>query len=117
MTIEIDEDRKYRALHPPAAEAEPSGGSGRLIVGIRIAMIAAATTGLVLAGIDIDIPRGMRLSIYAAACFTAAGLCGALLCLHAMLADRQEFFRRGQLDGWMKGWRGQAPEVDDPLLR
>jgi hypothetical protein len=46
-----------------------------------------------------------------------AGMASVVLCVHAMLADRQEYYRRGQLDGWMRGWRGQEPDVDDPLLR
>ncbi len=46
-----------------------------------------------------------------------AGAGGVVLCIHAMLADRHEFWRRGQLDGWMRGWRGLEPEVDDPLSR
>jgi hypothetical protein len=49
------------------------------------------------------------------ALLAAAG--GVVLCVNAILADRQEFWRRGQLDGWMRGWRGQEPEVDDPLFR
>lgn len=42
---------------------------------------------------------------------------GAVLMINAMVCDRQEFYRRGQLDGWYRGYRMQVPEVDDPLFR
>jgi len=42
---------------------------------------------------------------------------GSLLVAESMLASRQEFYQRGQLDGWIKGWSGQPTDVTDPLLR
>jgi hypothetical protein len=116
VTISIDQDRQQRARHPAVA-AEPVTRCGRLIIAIHAVLVVAVLAGLVLVGIDIDLPHGIRFAIYAAACFMTSALCAALLVMHAMLADRQEFYRRGQLDGWMKGWRGLEPDVDDPLLR
>lgn len=46
-----------------------------------------------------------------------AAIGGGVLCLNLVIADRQEFYRRGVLDGWMRGWRGQPPDIDDPLTR
>src|SRR4051812_5876837 len=99
VTISIDQDRRQRARRLSAA-AEPVTRCGRLIIAIRATLIAAILAGLVLVGIDIDLPHGVRFAIYAAACFMTSALCGGLLVMHAMLADRQEFYRRGQLDGW-----------------
>ena len=58
-----------------------------------------------------------RSALAAATFFILAVLGGVVLTIDALLADRHEFYRRGQLDGWMRGWRGQEPEVDDPLMR
>jgi hypothetical protein len=64
-----------------------------------------------------------RYALAATGFILLAGIGGAVLCIDAIicdfktiLAERQEFYRRGQLDGWMKGWRGQEPDVDDPLM-
>lgn len=117
MTIEIDRERKARALHPPQPLDDHHVRRCTLMWSIGIFGAAALVTGLVLAGLDIARPHGVHFAIYAASCFVLSGLSGALICVNAILADREEFYRRGQLDGWMKGWRGQEPEVNDPLLR
>ena len=59
----------------------------------------------------------LHLTIAACAWFVMTGIGAGLLVTQSMVADRTEFYRRGQLDGWMRGWRGQEPDVDDPLLR
>lgn len=85
--------------------------AGIIIFG-TLSLIAAVTLTVLDAEFNHD-----HLAIYAAACLVLAGLSGAMLCLHCMLADRDEFYCRGQLDGWMRGWRGQTPEDGDPLLK
>jgi hypothetical protein len=116
MTIEIDEARRQRALHPEVAQRAPSRRC-TLVMGIWIAMLLNLVAALALMGLDLAAPRGLRFSMFGATFLLIAAICGGLICFNAMLADRQEYYRRGQLDGWMRGWRGQEPEVDDPLLR
>lgn len=115
MTAEIGEQQRLRALRAPLPEDRPTR-LGRMIIGITCFGVGATITGLVLAGLDIALTNA-NLAVYAAACFVLAGLASALLVLRAMFADCQEFYRRGQLEGWHRGWNGQPPETSDPLLR
>lgn len=100
----------------PPAERRPTTRLRRLIIGVTVFGVVAGLGGLVLAGLDIVLADA-HLAVYAAACFVLAGLASALLVLKAMLADCQEFYQRGQLDGWYRGYRMQPPDVDNPLLR
>jgi hypothetical protein len=117
MTASIERDTVERALQPSAVDKDKTSRSSRLVVGIWVFGTVAAAGGLVLVGLDLAHPHSLRYAVYAGACLVVAGICGGLICLRAMLAGCQEFYRRGQLDGWMRGWRGQCPDVDDPLLR
>lgn len=113
MTTETHQHRQANA-HGQASSGRP--GRPRLVAGIVTFGVAAGVGGLVLVGLDIDLTN-VHLAVYSVACFVLAGLAAGLVCINALLADRQEFYRRGQLDGWMRGWRGQEPDADDPLLR
>lgn len=116
MTADISEQQRMRALRTSGPDSRPTRHS-RLVVSITCFGVGATVTGLILVAEDLTDTTGFHFAVYAAACFVLAGLSGTLLVLRAMLADCQEFYRRGQLDGWMKGWRGQQPEVDDPLIK
>lgn len=117
MTADIGEQQRMRALRAPAPGAGQPTRHGRLVVGITCFGVTAIITGLVLVAEDLTSSRGMHFAVYAAACFILAGLAGGLICTNAILADRQEFYQRGQLDGWYRGYRMQPPDVDDPLLK
>jgi len=53
----------------------------------------------------------------AASTFAILALFGGLvIAIDMLMADRREFYQRGQLDGWYRGYRMQSPEIDDPLL-
>lgn len=116
MTAEITEQRRLRALHTSAPDGQSTRHS-RLVVGITSFGVGAAVTGLILVAEDLTDRAGFHFAVYAAACFVLAGLAGALLAVRAMLADCQEFYRRGQLEGWNRGWNGLPPEKHDPLLK
>lgn len=117
MTIEINQQRRERALNPSPAAAGIGTGPCWLTVGIWAFGIVTTVIGLVLVFLDLSHPVVRQFAIYAASCFVLAGISGALLCMRAMLAGREEFYRRGQLEGWRRGWYGQVPELDDPLLK
>lgn len=134
MTISIDRATRERASMPPMPNPEPmaeggnrAGRPNHLILAVRIFAGAAAAAGVALGAVDLAADGGVHLVVPAVGCLLLAGLAAAVLVLqailtdlhadlHAELADRQEFYRRGQLDGWMKGWRGTEPDVDDPLF-
>jgi hypothetical protein len=88
----------------------------RIFIGVTAAGVSLGIGGFVVVGLDIALPN-IHLAVYAAACFVLAGLAGVLLVLRVMLADCEEFYRRGHLDGWMRGWNGQSPAADDSLLK
>ena len=115
VTSSIDARTRARATNPPPSEPV-TGDRARLIFGIRLFTAAGLAAGLGLGVADVASHGGVHLVIPSATCFMLSGLSATILIVHALLADRQEFYRRGQLDGWMRGWRGQEPEIDDPLL-
>lgn len=56
--------------------------------------------------------------VIGAATFAVLGLLGGVvIAIDMLMADRRDFYQRGQLEGWYRGYRMQSPEVDDPLLR
>lgn len=116
MTQSIDRATREKAATPPGSE--PVTPEPRTMIA-AVAGVAALTAiaGVALGVADLAGHGNVHLVVPAMTCFVLAGLSSAVLAIHHMLADRQEFYRRGQLDGWMKGWRGQEPDVDDPLLR
>lgn len=117
MTTSIDHDTQDLEA-PRASRAQGrSRRPGALITAVRCFTVAAALAGTGLTVADLAGDGAVHLVAAAATSFLLSGMAGGVWIVHAMLADRQEFYRRGQLDGWMKGWRGQPPDVDDPLLR
>lgn len=118
MTISIDRATRERAKVPPSdhhkALADPRD---RLICGVRIFAAVTTAAGIALGIWDLAGDGSVHLVMPSVGCFVLAGQATTILLVHSLLASHQEFYRRGQLDGWMKGWRGQQPDVDDPLLR
>lgn len=117
MTTSIDRDTRARARQQPDTDqSRTTVDRDHLILGVRL-----FTAGMVLMALGWLIAAftfaGWRSALAAATFFILAVLGGVVLVLDALLASRREFYQRGQLDGWMRGWRGQQPEVDDPLLR
>jgi hypothetical protein len=115
MTLSIDRATRDRASTPPGA-APGTAGPGKLIIGLRIFTAVATAAGIALGVADLASSGSVHLVIPCVGSFVFAGLAANNLVHHHLLADRQEFYRRGQLDGWMKGWRGQEPGTDDPLI-
>lgn len=117
MSQSITRGSRERAL--AGASSEPVVlHRGRLINGIRI-----FTAVMLLAGFSMAVwslaegSASLHLALGGATFFVLAGMGGVVLSLQAILAERQEFYRRGHLDGWMRGWRGQEPGGDDPILK
>lgn len=115
MTLSIDRDTRQRALTKAAAGPDMIGRM-RLVAGIRWFTVttSGAAVGCLVACFT---HGGVHIMIAAATLCVVSSISGALWCGHALLADRLDFYQRGQLDGWIRGWRGQEPEVDDPLIR
>lgn len=119
MTAEINNRQRAQALQPAKTTGNQSATRhGRLIIGVAAFGVLAGVGGLVLVGVDLaDSDNDAHVAVYAIACFILAGFAGGLLFINALLADRQTFYHRGQVDGWIKGWRGEEPATEDPLLR
>ncbi len=115
MTISIDSDTRTRALQPSPEERKWLSplrlavivGCGSAVLGF----VGAASMAWAFA------THEWRAALLGTTLMLLAGMGATVLCLRAMLAARQEFYRRGQLDGWRRGWTGEPPEVSDPLLR
>lgn len=113
MSIDRTTIRSSRSTAPRAITEQRS----RIISWVRgytgINLAAAAIQGgLAAAGDEYDV----YLMVGGVGCLVMASLGWGLLCLKRMLSHREEYYRQGQLDGWIRGWNGQPPEVTAPGL-
>lgn len=116
MTQSISRESRTRVLQEPIAETTERRRDWQ-VIGVRIFTGLAVLAGVGLTVADLASSGRTHLIIPAATCFIVAAIGAAVLVLLAQIADRQEFYRRGQLEGWYRGYRMLLPEVDDPLLR
>jgi hypothetical protein len=109
-------DTRPQSSGEPLSESDkPARGS--MMRWVRTGTILAGLTGVALAAVEAASRDYLHLNALAASCFVVVAVGTAVLCIEQMLAERQEFYRRGQLEGWHRGWNGQLPETDDPLLK
>lgn len=116
MTMSIDHDARAKTLRGDGAEAVIDHGRSRLALFVGWGAGVLATVGALCMAWAFTTEE-WRVALLGTTLLLLAGMGGTVLCLRRFLADRQEFYQRGQLDGWMRGWRGQEPEVFDPLMR
>jgi hypothetical protein len=89
----------------------------RLIRMIQVFVIVSALAGasFLTAGLVLGEWHG---AVVGSTLLIVSAVAAAVLAVNALLADREAFFCLGELDGWMRGWRGQEPRgADDPPLR
>lgn len=115
MSLHIGEERRLRALQPPEM-SEDGHRAHRTIQGV-VVFTAVTALGSIACLATAFALHEWRTAVVGMTLAIMSSTAGALLIGHRLIADRQEFYRRGQLDGWMRGWRGQEPEADDPLLK
>ncbi|BEL07782.1 hypothetical protein Q0Z83_059730 [Actinoplanes sichuanensis] len=116
MTIHIGEDRRLRALQPSGEMSESAHGPRWLIRGVAGFCAVTALSGVGSSAWAFA-HHEWRLALVGSTLLIMSVIAGSVLVGNQLLADRQEFYRRGELNGWMRGWRGQEPEAGDPLLR
>lgn len=116
MTQSISRETRRHAPEPPTA-APPEPRRDWQVIGVRVFTAINALAGVGLGATDLAGGGGVHLTGPAMAAFILATIGAAVLILLSQIASRREFWQRGQLDGWIRGWNGQAPEVHDPLLR
>lgn len=114
MSLSINPGRRLRALRPVSADDPPV--RARLVTYARILALAAALAGVACLAAAFALDE-WRTALIGSTLVIVAVVAGAVCTINALIADRHEFYRRGKLDGWMEGWRGQEPTADDPLLR
>ncbi|GAB1642503.1 hypothetical protein [Krasilnikovia sp. MM14-A1259] len=101
----------------PAPEGSPFRPSRNRLVAATWAVFGCGITGgIALIAVDITSRDNIRYAIYGILLVAMASLAAGVLAVERMLAEREQFYRRGHLVGWMRGWRGQEPLNDDPLL-
>jgi hypothetical protein len=101
-------DRTDTAPEPP--------GRSHIITGVWICTGAAGTTGVATATIAVASDTGLSALIVSCTAFVIAAIGSSLLVFNSILPSCREYYRRGHLEGWMRGWRGQPPENDVPGL-
>jgi hypothetical protein len=114
MSLSIDHDRRTRALRPDQDDDQFSGSKLIGIIRVGAVLTALAGIGCLAAAFALN---EWRTALAGSTLVIVAVVAGSVCTVNALIADRQEFYRRGKLDGWMQGWRGQEPTADDPLLR
>ncbi len=114
MSTEIDIERRQRALQPSTQDNTPR--PGRLVQAVRLLVCVTATAGVgcLVAAFCLD---EWRTALAGSTLLVISAIAGAVWVINGLLAERNRFYQRGFLDGWMRGWRGQEPSTDDPLLR
>lgn len=117
MTVSIDPATMTGDTEPPSDPAPSRPDRERQLV--RVLWVVSATTTIGAAGClaIACFESEWRFALTGSTLLVLAWITGATLCVHAMLKSRREFYRRGHLDGWMRGWRGEGPYNGDPLLR
>jgi hypothetical protein len=115
MTMVIHEKAPQGDFGPSPSDIEPTCAA----TVIRYVKAFAATTGAgSLVCLTVAVMRDeWRIALIGSTLAVLAAVAAGVLTVNALLADRQEFYRRGQLEGWHRGWNGQLPETDDPLLK
>lgn len=114
MTLSISAERRERARQPRSDDSP--NRSKHLLRSIQIFTIATALIGV--AGLTVAFClEDWRAAVAGGTSVVLAAFGGFVWCLHGMLADRREFYRRGHVEGWYRGWNGQEPNADDPLIR
>jgi hypothetical protein len=115
MTMSIDRATRGKGAMPPGTHPDPKGPR-RLIIGVRFFAGIAAAAGVGFTAFDVAGGVHVHLVAPAVVSLVFAGQASIVLIVHYLLADRCEFYRRGHLDGWVKCYRGQEPDTDDPLI-
>ena len=117
MTQSIDRTTREKALRPPEVVAASTRKTSPLTIATWAFTVTMSLLCVALAAIQLATVHDLYLAIYAATCGVMASIGGAVLAIKAMFVGDAEHYRRGHLDGWMRGWRGQEPEIHDPFLR
>lgn len=115
MTQSIERGTRDRVMARPTSDSA-ARRRRPLFMGVGC-FTAVVATGGAICSIATLFGASWRVALMGVTLLVLAGLGGVVLCLQWMLVDRQDFYRRGHLDGWMRGWRGQEPGGDDPILR
>lgn len=86
----------------------------RALTAVKVLSVLAAAGSLVcLGGCLMSEEFSLHFIAGSATLAVLSSIGGSLLVLHALLTSRQDYYQRGVVDGWMRGWRGLPPEVDD----
>lgn len=116
MTLSIHRTATAEAPGAEGAPEHPQRAS-RLVIGVKTFTVVMSLSAAVFTTLTAGHGWAQPWLAGAVVSFVLAGLGGTVLCLRAMLISRQAAYRRGHLDGWMRGWRGQEPGSDVPGLQ
>ena len=116
MSLSIGEDRRLRALQPPETTENDQHRPHWLIRAVTLTSAGTALLGMGLIAAAFALEE-WRTALAGSTLLIISALAGTVLAMNWLMADRQEFYRRGHLDGWHLGWRGLPPGSGDPLQR
>jgi hypothetical protein len=116
MTSSIDDSQDLRAPAAPGLDPDGRPTTSALIRSVRIITVSLAFVGIgVLSAAFAH--NEWRTGVVGFTLIVAACTGAVVWAIDAMLADRNAFYERGSLDGFMRCWRGELPSAKDPLVR
>lgn len=115
MSLSVGHDRHQRAMEAEEHQVHDAGPQW-LLRGVRIFTVVTAMAGVGCLATAFSLNE-WRTAMVGSTLTVVSAIGASLWCASTLLADRRTFYQRGHLEGWMRGWRGQEPEVKDPLLR
>ncbi|WP_433368288.1 hypothetical protein ACQPZX_41275 [Actinoplanes sp. CA-142083] len=115
MTASTDNDRRQASDTVTPSIEQPCGHHPVMpAVKLFAGVTAVAGAGCLAAAFSV---AEWRIALAGSTLVVLSAVASALWIADGLLADRHAFYRRGKVDGWYEGWRGQPPATDDPLLR
>lgn len=109
-------DTEHRGRATSAAAPEEPDAATSLLRGIQAAVALAGIAAVAFAAAAIA-SSNLHFTVAAASALIICAIAASVLVGHALVADRRRFYQRGHVDGWVKGWRGQEPDIEDPLFK
>lgn len=115
VTRSISEATVQRAINPTPQVAVPKVRRSRMVIAARMFAVAMLVSGAACQAAAIASDEyDMYLMVGMVGFYIISGMAVMLLCINRMISSREEYYRQGQLEGWVRGWNGQTPDARTP---
>lgn len=120
MTQMIDREHRAGGSQPDTSDDPATNRRPGVVTAARIVFGAMMTCSLGCLCVTFALDN-WRWALAAATFATFSLLAGVVIAIDMLLTARmstcRQYYFAGQLDGWMRGWNGQPPEIQEPPLK